>query len=80
MKKDALFNKSPYDEFGPKSTYLGFFLPKEPNGDMFHAVMVIDGIEHSIDMRHDQLDGLLYAIQSLKQDMELMRLRNENSS
>lgn len=77
---NQIFNKSPYKEFGTKSTYFAFFPVMESNGQQYAAVTVVDGKEQYVLMSYETIDGLIYALHDMKQRLELDRLKHGNAS
>lgn len=83
MDDDQIFGSQKIDPrkyFGPNGSYFAFGISKRPDGESYIASIVIEGKEHTLSLRHESIDGYIYALESLKQDLELLRIRNEDSS
>lgn len=70
----------PRKHFGPNGSYFAFGISKKPDGESYIAAIVIEGREHSLVLPHASIDGYIYALESLKQDLKLLRTKNENPS
>ena len=83
MDNDQIFGNhkiNPREHFGPNGSYFCFGIPKRPDGQRYIAAIVIEGKEHALSLTHGSIDGYIYALESLKQDLELLRIKNESPS
>ena len=74
---DFIFNK-PLSEI-PKSinNFLAFGYHKSGDGKTFTATVCVDGETIELIIPHQSLDAYIYGLQELKQQLELIRIKND---
>lgn len=79
MNNDYLLNKDPSEVpkvFGSDGTWLAFYHDPKGNGTEWMAEISAQGKRSRVILKYDALDAYIYGLESLKQELELQRLKN----
>lgn len=76
---DFNLSQNEFDEKVSEHDYIfGFAIDSDSDGTTFQAMIAVKGDVATVDVPYENIDAYIYALEDIKQRLEILRMRKES--